>query len=148
MNSVFQFPIAGDLSGYDFNFCPEMVMHNVIRMCNEVNGVLPEIRLTTPIFSDGYIDVNPSMIGPKFSLFEEPIPLTRPIDDWYNRCYSSFVYINKKFREFDRDIQPVLSTDVDCLSHYYQQQSDKTREEGSTEFLRAHCTHFQTGIKL
>ena len=115
-------------------------MCNVIRMWNEVNGVLPGISLTMPIFSDGYIDVNPSMIGPKFSLFEESVPLTRPKDDWYNCCYLSFVYIPEKFPEFDREIQPVLSTDVDCLSHYYQQQSDKTGEAESTEFLRAHCT--------
>ena len=32
MNGVFQFLIAGNLSGYDFNFCPEMVMCDVIRM--------------------------------------------------------------------------------------------------------------------
>ena len=139
MNGVFEFPIAGDLFGYDFNFCPEMVMHDVIRTWNEVNGVLPGISLTTPIFSDGYIDVNPSVIGPRFSLFEEYIPLTRPIDDWYNCYYSSFIYIPEKFREFDREIQPVLSTEVDCLSHYYQQQSDKTGEANNTEFLRAHC---------
>ena len=61
-NDVFQFPTAGDLSGYNFNFCPEMVMRDVIRMWNEVNGVLLAISLTTPIFLDGYIDVNPSQV--------------------------------------------------------------------------------------
>ena len=49
----------------------------------------------------------------------------------------SFTYL-KSF--VDREIQPVLSTGVDCLSHYYQQQSDKTGEAESTEFFRAHCT--------
>ena len=92
------------------NFCPEMVVKDIIRMWTELNDNLLGISLTTPTFSDGFIDYDSSLIGPKFSLFEESLPLTRPCDDWYNRCYSSFVYLPTKFREHNREVQPVFST--------------------------------------
>ena len=96
INEPFAFPITGNLSGLDFNYCPEMVVRDVIRMWRELNDSLPGLSLTTPMFSDGYIDLDPSLIGPKFSIFNASIQLTRPHDDWYNRCYSSFIYLPEK----------------------------------------------------
>ena len=102
------FPIPGDLMGEYFKFCPKMVVRDVIRMWTKLDDNLPGISLTTPTFSDGFIDYDPSLIRPKFSLFEESLLLTRPHDDWYNRCYSSFVYLPTKFCKHDREVQPVF----------------------------------------
>ena len=59
INGPFAFPITGNLSGLDFNYCPEMVVRDVIRMWSELNVSLPGLSLTTPMFSDGYIDLDP-----------------------------------------------------------------------------------------
>ena len=135
------FPIPGNLNGTYFNYCPEMVMRGVIRMWTELDDNLPGISLTTPMFSDGFIDYNPSLIGPKFSLFEESLQLTRPCDDWYNRCYSSFVYLPTKFHRHDRLAQPVFSTGETFLDHYSSMEKDKKADyEGKTEYMRSHCT--------
>ena len=50
-----------------------MVMRDVIRMWTELDDNLQSISLTTPMFSNGFIDYNSSLIGPKFSLFEVSI---------------------------------------------------------------------------
>ena len=52
-------------------------------MWSELNDSLPGLSLTTPMFSDGYIDLDP-LIGLKFSIFNESIQLTQPHDYWYN----------------------------------------------------------------
>ena len=77
------------------------------------------------MLSDGFIDDNPSSIGPKFSLFEESLQLTRPHDDWHNRCYSSFVYLPTKFCRHDRLDQHVFSTSETSLDHYSSMEKDK-----------------------
>ena len=134
INGPFMFPIPGNLNGTYFNYCPEMVMRDVIRMWTELDENLQGISLTTPMFSDGFIDYNPSLIGPKFSSFEELLQLTRPRDDWYNRCYSSFVYLPTKFCRHDRLAQPVFSTSETCLDHYSRMQKDKKADyEGKTK---------------
>ena len=144
LNGKLAFPIPGDLSGNDFRHCPEMVIRDVIRMWSEVNESLPGISLTTPMFADGYMDLNPSLTGPKFSLFDQPIPLTRPKDDWFNRCYSSFIYLPERFRNLLQPSQWTLSTDVDCLNHYINQGSIKCeiRDKSSTNYLRSHFYSF------
>ena len=68
INEPFAFPITSNLSGLDFNYCPEMVVRDVIRMWSELSDSLPGVSLTTLLFSDGYIDLDPSLIGPKFSI--------------------------------------------------------------------------------
>ena len=115
-------------------------MRDVIRMWTKLGNNLPGISLTIPMFSDGLIDHNPSLIGPKISLFKESLQLTRPHDDWYNRCYSSFVYLPTKFRRHDRLAQPVFSTSETCLHHYSSMEKDKADYEGKTEYMRSHCT--------
>ena len=150
LNRPFVFPITRNLSSLDFNYCPEMVVHNVIRMWSELNDSLPGLSLTTPMFLDGYIDFDPSLIGPKFSIFNESIQLTRPCDNWYNQCYSSFIYLPEKFRlELDRLAQPVLLTDVKCLDHYLLQEGTKTgvTDKKSTKCLRSHCTPMPNRFK-
>ena len=39
------FPILGNLNGAYFNYCPKMVMRDVIRMWTELDNNLPGIRL-------------------------------------------------------------------------------------------------------
>ena len=75
LNGKLAFPIPGNLSGSDFRNCPEMVIRDVIRMWSEVNDSLPVIGVTTPMFTDGYVDKNPDWIGPKFSVFFKPFQL-------------------------------------------------------------------------
>ena len=115
LNGKLAFPISSNLGANDFRHCPEMVVCDIIRMCSEVNESLPRISVTMPMFADGYIDLNPVLIGPKFFLFDQSFSLTRPRDDWLNWCYSSFVYIPDRFRNLSRVNQWTLSTDVDCL---------------------------------
>ena len=76
--------------------------------------------------------------------------MTQPRDDWYNRCYSSFIYLPEKFRlELDRLAQPVLSTEVKCLDHYLLQEGTKigVTDKESTEYLRSHCTPMPNRFK-
>ena len=138
VNGPFMFPILGNLTGEYFNVCPEMLVRDVIRMLTELNDSLPGIGLTTPMFSDGFIDYDPSLAGPKFSLFES-LPVIRPRDDWYNRCYSIFVYLPTTFRKHNREAQPVFSTGETCLDHCNSKERHKIFT-GKTEQLRAHCT--------
>ena len=49
-------------------------------MWSELNDSLPGLSLITPMFSDGYIDLDPSLIGPKFSIFNERLFLFSAID--------------------------------------------------------------------
>ena len=118
LNGKLAFPIPDNLGANDFRHCPEMVVRDVIRMWSEVNENLPGISLTMPMFADGYVDLNPGLIGPKFSLFDQSFSVMRPRDDWLNRCYSSFVYVPDRFRNLSRVNQWTLSTDVDCLNYY------------------------------
>ena len=106
-------------------------------MLSEVNESLPGISLTTPMFADGYMDLNPSLIGPKFLIFDKPISLTRPRDDWLNQCYSSFIYLPEIFRNLFQSSQWTLSTNVDCLDHYVNQGRIKCgiRDKSSTNYL-------------
>ena len=91
LNGKLAFPIPSNLGANNFRHCPEMVVHDVIRMWSEVDESLPGISLTMPMFADGYIVLNPRLIGPKVWLFYQLFSLTRPRDDWLNQCYSSFV---------------------------------------------------------
>ena len=142
LNGKLAFPIPGDLSGNDFGHCPEMVIHDEIRMWSEVNESWPGISLSMPMFADGHMDLNPSLTGPKFLLFEQPISLTRPRDDWFDRYYSSFIYFPERFRNLFRSSQWTLSTNVDCVDHYIDQGSIKCgiRDKSSRNYLRSHCT--------
>ena len=97
LNGKLAFPIPSNLGANSFRYCPEMVVRDVIRMWFEVNESLPGISLTMPMFADGCIDLNPGLIGPKFSLFDQLFSLTRLRDDWLNQYYSSFVYIPNIF---------------------------------------------------
>ena len=125
LNEKLAFPITGNLGADDFRHCPEMVVRNVIRMWSEVNESLPGISLTMPIFADGYVDLNPRLIGPKFSLSDQLFSLTRPRDNWLNRCYSSFFYVPDRFRNLSQVNQWTLSTNVNCLNYYVTQETAK-----------------------
>ena len=87
-----------------------------------MNDSLLGIGVTTPMFTDGYVDKNPDWIGPKFSLVFEPFQLCHPRDDWCNHCYSSFLYVPNKFRLFPHGTQLSLTTDLDCLNHHMVQE--------------------------
>ena len=139
LNGKLAFPIPGNLGANDFRHCPEMVVRDVIRMWSEVNESLPGISLTMPMFADGYVNLNPGLIGPKFSQFDQPFSLTRLRDDWLNRCYSRFFYVPDRFKNLSQVNQWTLSTDVDCLNYYVTQETAKGEEKTSTNYLRAHC---------
>ena len=140
----------GNLSGNDFMHCPEMVMYDVIRMWSQINGNLPGVSVTTPTFSDGFIDVNPSLVGPQFSIFDQSIRLTRPKADHFNRCYSSFIYSPEKFRnEMPRTGQWALSTDIKCTDHYFAQLGKRycIDNRDSMEHIHSHCTPLPDRLK-
>ena len=139
LNGKLAFPIPGNLGANNFRHCPEMVVHDIIRMWSEVNENLPGISLTTPMFADGYINFNPRLIGLKFLLFDQSFSLTRLRDDWLNQCYSSFVYLPDRFRNLSGVNQWTFSTDVDCLNYYVTQETAKGEEKTSTNYLQAHC---------
>ena len=136
-------PIPGNLPGLDFQHCPKIVMQDVIQMWHEINGKLPGVSVVSPSFADGYANLDPSMIGTTFSLFSDQITLSRPRDDWCNRCYSSFVYLPEKFRgELGRDDQSRLMTDLTCADHHFKQTKERfdMANLGSTEYIRSHST--------
>ena len=140
LNGKFMFPVMENLSGNDFIHCPEMVMRDVIRMWSQVNGDLPGASVTTPTFSDGYIDVNPS----------QSIRLTRPKDGHFNRCYSSFIYSPENFHnEMLRTGQWALSMDVKCIDHYFVQLGKRycIDNHDSTEHICSHCTPLPDRLK-
>ena len=115
-----------------------------------VNGNLPGVSVMTPTFSDGFIDVNPSLVGPQFSNFDQSIRLIRPKDDHFNRCYSSFIYSLEKFRnEMSRTGQWALSTDVKCTNHYFAQLGKRycIDNRDNTEHIRSHCTPLPDRLK-
>ena len=151
LNGKFAFPVMGNLSGNDFMHCPEMVMRDVIRMWSQVNGNLHGVSVTTPTFSDGFIDVNPSLVGPQFSIFDQSIRLIRPKDDHFNRCYSSLIYSMEKFRnEMPRAGQWALSMDVKCTDHYFVQLGKRyciIDNRGSMEHIHSHCTPLLDRLK-
>ena len=101
------------------------------------------MSVTTPTFSDRFIDVNPSLVGPQFSIFDQSIRLTRPKDYHFNRRYSSFIYSPEKFRnEMPRTGQWASSTDVKCTNHYFAQLGKRycIDNHDSMEHIRSHCT--------
>ena len=62
------FPVLGNIGKKnDYGMCPEVVMEDVVRMWSIVGGNLPGIGLTTPTFSDGWVDYEPWKLGPAFS---------------------------------------------------------------------------------
>ena len=143
LNGKFAFTLTGNLSGNDFMHCPEMVMYDVIRMWSRVNGNLPGVSVTTPTFSDGYIDVNLPLVGPQFSIFDQSIRLTRSKDEHFNRCYSSFIYSPEKFcNEIPRTGQWALSTDVKCIDHFFAQLGKRycIDNRDSMEHVHFYCT--------
>ena len=150
LNGKFVVPVMGILSVNDFIHCPEMVMCDVIRMWSQVNGNLLGVSVMTPTFSNGYIDVNPSLVGPQFLIFDQSIRLTRPKDDHFNRCYSSLIYSPEKFRnEMPRTGQWALSTDIKCIDHYFSQLGKRycIDNRDSTEQVRSHCTPLPDRLK-
>ena len=98
-------------------------MEDIVRMWSIVGGNLPGIGLTTPTFSDGWVDYQPWKIGPAFSRGVKEVCLNRS-DLSHNNNYTGFSYDPLVFlsldREWDQDTQ--ISTCTTCKDHARQQE--------------------------
>ena len=139
INEPFMFPIPGNLNGAYFSYCPEMVMRDVIRMWTELDENLLGISLTTPMFSDGFIDYNPSLIGPKFSLFEELLQLDCMMIGITDVILALYTYPPSFADTIDWLSLCFLPVKF-CLDHYSSMGKDKKADyEGKTKYMRSHC---------
>ena len=75
--------ISGDFSLLlnGFECCPEKVAHYAIRMWSEIMGNLPGISVTSPVFADGYADLNPSRFGPMWSILDDSTMISKPASE-------------------------------------------------------------------
>ena len=97
-------PIPSDFSllPNSVECCPEKVARDTIRMWSEITGNLPGISVTSPMFADGYADLNPSRFGPVWSILDDSTVISKPVSDKLNKAYSSFIYLRVWFMKVER----------------------------------------------
>ena len=98
--------------------CPSIVVEDHICCWNAMNEKLVGISLTSPMFSDGVSDYQPSRMAPTW--FCCPMPVY--IHDTFNKNYSGFAYLPKTFRMSDRLLSEELTMCTTCIDHVAQMQ--------------------------
>ena len=133
-------PIPGDFSllPNSFECCPEKVARDAIRMWSEITGNLPGISVTSPMFADGYADLNPSCFGPVWSILDDYTVISKPVNDKLNKAYSSFIYLPDDFRRLNQNHQ-VLTIDMTCSDHHDKVLRDRASKSTSMEHVRSLC---------
>ena len=113
------FPVYdGGKTKYDD--CPNVVMRDVNRLWSTLNGSLPGVSLTTPVYSDGGVDHIPYKNRPSYALMlPNNLNATLIVKDKQHHGFTGFLYDAEAFcgldRDYDQDGQ--ISTDKTCYKH-------------------------------